>query len=156
MNWFGNPSGRGLIYHQGWRRKRRRISASGKRERRLSVMGKEAKELTVVEKREVQPVSVTNRGMENANFDQSDFIIPRAKIVQALSREATEGDIRPGTMVNTATGEIIAQPEETFRVQTIMVSVGQVYIADKELSCYSPDGIKGIGNPGGDCAACPL
>lgn len=99
---------------------------------------------------------VQKPGMESANFDQSDFIIPRAKIVQAMSREATENDVRPGSMVNTATGEVLASPGEVFRVQVVIVSTGQVYLEDNGLKCYSPDRITGIGDPGGSCVTCPL
>src|SRR5690625_2300333 len=127
-------------------------------------MSKAKKEVAVTTEAAIVPatnpnlVSVNTPGMEGAALEQSDFVIPRAKIVQALFKEATDGDIRPGTMVNTATSEILAKPEEVFRVQTLIVSTGQVYIPKdgNTLSCYSPDGITGIGDPGGSCFACPL
>lgn len=123
----------------------------------MATKDKELATVSTTEVRTLAPVSVQKRGMEHANFDKSDFVIPRAKIVQALSKEATDGDVRPGSVVNTATGEVLAGPEEVFQVQIVVVSVGQaLFDKGRSLLCYSVDGITGEGDPGGDCRTCPL
>ncbi|WP_348260365.1 hypothetical protein, partial [Salmonella enterica] len=50
------------------------------------------------------------RGFESG-ITQEDLIIPRAKLIQALSPEITEGlGVRPGDIINSLTKEVL--PDE--------------------------------------------
>ena len=68
-----------------------------------------SKDLTENKKNEMVVDSGLNRGFESKDIDQSDLIIPRAKLLQKLSPEVDEG-MKPGQIINSLTKE--ALPEE--------------------------------------------
>jgi len=61
------------------------------------------KDLTVKEEQMMKP---SRRGFEDP-IDQSDLIIPRAKLLQALSPEVAEGDKKAGQLINNITSELL-------------------------------------------------
>jgi hypothetical protein len=66
----------------------------------------------IIEKQETSLINPSNqqRGFEGG-IDQEDLIIPRAKLIQALSPELTEGleGIKVGSIINSITKEILPQ-----------------------------------------------
>ena len=50
------------------------------------------------------------KGFENV--EQDDILIPRVKLLQALSPEVEEGDLKAGTFVNSLTSEALPYPLE--------------------------------------------
>jgi len=78
-------------------------------------MGKEKKELAKTEGGALAPrpdyIGEGNEGMEQMR--PQDLVLPRIKLLQALSPEVAEGDMKAGTMVNTLTGEVVVEKDET-------------------------------------------
>lgn len=82
-----------------------------------------------------------------------DITLPYIRLTQAMSDDVTSGERRPGELVHSITGEVYPQPLEFVPV---MVSITRSRFVDRTRVCFSPDGRTGIGDPGGDCATCPL
>ncbi len=105
------------------------------------------------------------------NLDAGDLIMPRIKIVQAMSGEAQNEDARVGDLYNTLTGEnfgpelnfipllpfkqriFISRPE---RRALIEAQLGRDLSEGDGLKCRSFDMYTGQGDPGGPCNDCPL
>ena len=91
-------------------------------------------------------------------FDSEMLIIPRIKMVQMLSVEVTDG-IKPGSLVDSVTKEVLAEPGESLLVVPLMVGRSRIFFRPiKEgggIACRAIDGRNGIGEPGGLCAVCP-
>jgi hypothetical protein len=109
------------------------------------------------------------------NLDAGDFVPPRVKIVQQMSDEAADKRAEPGDFFNTLTGENYG-PEMTFipilpfkqrillvrseRRPLINASLSESGLPDLSdgdgLKCRSFDTLMGVGEPGVECATCPL
>jgi hypothetical protein len=107
------------------------------------------------------------------HLDPGDFIPPRVKIVQAMSAEANaeKDPAIVGDLLNTLTGENYGQgltfiPLQTFKQRIMLVrderrdaieeAIGTPLSEGNGLKCRSFDMVQGTGEPGGECAECPL
>ncbi|OQY42290.1 MAG: hypothetical protein B6242_16400 [Anaerolineaceae bacterium 4572_78] len=71
--------------------------------------GKE-KELNVVPVDQETALAMRSDCREDVvDLDKEDLIIPRAKLLQALSPEVSDGDGKVGTIINSLTGEIVPE-----------------------------------------------
>ena len=52
-------------------------------------------------------LAIPGRGFEGMRMERSDLIIPRAKLLQALSPEVAEGDLKAGMIINSLTLETL-------------------------------------------------
>lgn len=105
-----------------------------------------------------------------------DFIPPRVKVVQAMSKEAQKAGKEPavaevGDFYNVLTGEVYG---DTLRFIPLTTFMNRIFISRPErrdaieavllrelsegdgLKCRSLDMVIGVGDPGGECMACPL
>jgi hypothetical protein len=103
-----------------------------------------------------------------------DFIPPRVKVVQQMSKEAADGLAAAGDLFNTLTGENLGT---SIKVQPILPFMQRILIVRREkrdpivaalkavkltlaegdgLLCRSNDMIQGRGSPGIACDDCPL
>lgn len=108
-------------------------------------------------------------------LDAGDFIPPRVKVVQQMSDEAAQEKAKPGDLFNTLTGEnygkelrfvpilpfkqrvLLVRSEKRPLIDAMLASVGQEPIGDGDgLKCRSFDTLQGVGDPGMECAVCPL
>lgn len=138
--------------------------------------------------RALVPSTTTNvaRSLDfgSTDFDATDFVPPRVKILQPMSAETT-GDARPGDWFNTLTqenyGQVLrivpitplkqrvflfrADPSKTKRVNDALGRRGLSVLPEGEgLMCRSLDTIRGLGAPGDElwadgekgCRECPL
>lgn len=91
--------------------------------------------------------------MSQPEFESTDVMMPFLRLAQGLSREVQDGVARPG--------EWLLQGFEPAEELTIipLAFARQRELRDedtREVLCRSQDSITGIGEPGGECAACPL
>jgi len=106
-------------------------------------------------------------------LDSTDFIPPRVKVVQQMSKEATadENPAKMGDLVNTLTGEnygpklrfipLMPFKQRVFlsraeRRDKVEAALGVPLSEGDGLKCRSLDMLTGIGEPGIECFACPL
>lgn len=105
-----------------------------------------------------QPVTTKIKGLEG--IDQDLITIPRIKLVQSMSVEATDMEISPGSLVNSITKEVLAKKAEPMTFIPLMTSRSRVLYAsldsDKMFLCRSQNGKDGMGDPGGYCPECPM
>src|SRR3990167_1371143 len=90
-------------------------------------------DLTVKQAQEI--MTRTRRGFEEPT-DQSDLIIPRAKLLQALSPEVAEGTLKSGQIINNITGEILP---EKFVPIFVYLEWFRFNARDKSKSGYDPN-----------------
>lgn len=94
------------------------------------------------------------RYSNNPTFDPSDLFIPRLRLAQGLTAEVQSGIAKPG--------DWLVLGEEPLKSPTIipMLMVRRRELRDTDdnraILCRSSDSITGIGNPGGECASCPM
>lgn len=87
-------------------------------------------------------------------FDTSDLYIPKLRMAQGLTSEVQAGLAKPG--------DWIVMGSEPMKTATIvpmrMVKRRELRSSDDDRAvlCRSADAIIGVGNPGGECAACPM
>lgn len=111
-------------------------------------------------KQETQIMTSTGQiaGMEG--IDNEMLIIPRIKLLQALSAEVEEFDLKAGSFVNSVTKEVMAEKGGSVKIIPLMVKKSRIYFQDMEegggILCMAQDGMNGRGEPGGVCANCPL
>lgn len=83
-----------------------------------------------------------------------DVEMPRLQLAQPLSETVTDGDAKPGQW--TLTGH---EPENSAEF-VILTMARKRELRDKDdqkvVHCRSDDGVTGHGDPGGDCANCPM
>lgn len=87
-------------------------------------------------------------------IDTSDVFIPKLRLAQALTAEVTNGTAKSGQWV--ISGEDpMAKP---VIVPLLMNRRRELRDPDenRQIMCRSFDSVKGVGNPGGDCATCPM
>jgi hypothetical protein len=97
----------------------------------------------------------------NENVTNDDVIVPRLALCQSNSFERKKGHakfiegLEEGQFFNTATKEIYG---ESLRVINVHYFKSRIRWNGKEIGagmlCRSDDGLKGVGDPGGVCAAC--
>lgn len=107
---------------------------------------------------------VANRAaMGTELVDQTDLVIPRVALCQAMTPQRKKSDpkyvpgLEEGMFFNNVTGKIYG-PKLNF----VPVFFYRTRIRFKDLDegggilCQAIDGKHGVGDPGGDCARCPL
>lgn len=122
----------------------------------------------------VVPVEDARMSFGQTHLRPQDFVPPRVKVVQQMSKEAADKEADPGDFYNTLTGENYGS---TIRVQPILPFMQRILLVRKEkrdkvedkltplgialpegdgLMCRSIDMIQGRGTPGIACETCPL
>lgn len=93
---------------------------------------------------------------QQAEFDRNEVSMPRLRLAQGLTQEVQDGTARPGDWV------LLGQ-EAAAEVTIIPIMFGRERVrvddprADRpNILCSSPDAVRGVGNPGVDCARCPF
>ena len=117
------------------------------------------------------PVNETGITLGQQHLDAGDLILPRVKVVQAMSQEAADKKAAPGDFYNTLTGENLGPeinfiPIITFKQRVLLVrqerrkaieeALGAELSEGDGLKCRSYDMASGIGEPGIACGTCPL
>ncbi len=100
------------------------------------------------------PVSAISAYSNTPNIDTSDVFIPKLRLAQALTAEVTNGIAKSGQWV--VSGE---EPmNKPVIVPLLMNRRRELRDPDenRQVMCRSFDSVKGVGNPGGDCASCPM
>ena len=96
-------------------------------------------------------------GLEN--IDREMLIIPRIKLVQALSTEVSEYEIPAGSLINSLTKDVYAKKEQELLIVPLMVNRSRILFPPigeaTGFLCRSFDGFIGQGEPGGECISCP-
>ncbi len=88
------------------------------------------------------------------NFDADDVFIPRLRLAQGLTKEVQDGTATPGQfLVQGFTPEI-----DVTLVPVAFTKMREYRDPDdgSVVLCYSRDALTGEGEPGGECAQCPL
>lgn len=125
----------------------------------------------MTEDRAIVPAEDNRLSFGQTALRPQDFIPPRVKVVQQMSKEAVDKIADSGDLINTLTGEVYGP---TLRIQPILPFMQRVFLVRKEkraaaeealgdqlpegdgLMCRSIDMIHGRGFPGIECEACPL
>lgn len=88
------------------------------------------------------------------NIDASDVFVPKLRLAQGLTAEVQNGYAKPGQWL--ISGE---DPMDTVVVVPLMMNRRRE-LRDldegRQVVCRSFDSLKGVGDPGGDCATCPM
>jgi hypothetical protein len=85
-------------------------------------------------------------------FEQGDIFIPRLRLTQGLTKEVQDGTAKPGQWVMSGydpMGEITVIPLQFARRREFVD-------AEFAVHCKSDDAVTGVGDPGGECAKCPM
>lgn len=107
---------------------------------------------------EIVPVEESQASVQLANFSNSvnfgseDLVIPRIKLAQQMTAEVVEGSAKFGQWILTgydAADELTVVPLLFARNRTLRDDAGVIL-------CRSNDGLYGEGDPGGECAKCPM
>lgn len=81
--------------------------------------------------------------------------LPRVRLAQGLTPEVLEGVVQPGTWIlpgGATTTELRGKVVGVRRTRALWHRDG----GTATVVCRSPDGVTGVGSPGGDCADCPM
>lgn len=86
-------------------------------------------------------------------FDRDDVLMPFLRLAQGLSREVQDGIAKPGQWLlqgfDPADGLVV--------VPVAFARMRELRDEDtRDIECFSQDSLTGVGEPGGECAACPL
>jgi len=108
----------------------------------------------------VKPQSGFIPGLEGVEPDM--LVIPRIKLVQKMSIEVDEYDIKPGSLINSMTKDVLTEfKKDGTAIEIIPVLSGRsrIYFAPigtegQGILCRSYDGRVGQGEPGGSCITC--
>ena len=87
-------------------------------------------------------------------IDASDVFIPKLRLAQGLTTEVQNGYAKPGQWL--ISGE---DPMDKVVIVPLMMNRRrELRDADenRQVVCRSFDSLKGVGDPGGDCATCPM
>jgi hypothetical protein len=91
---------------------------------------------------------------DTPEFDAEDTATNYLRLAQGLTAEVQDGSARPGQFV------VQGFPaEEDLRVVPLQYAKMREYRNPgdhMEQLCFSGDGVTGVGDPGGECASCPL
>lgn len=85
-------------------------------------------------------------------FRADEVALPRLRLAQGLTQEVSEGSAHPGNYVLLGHD---AEEEVTF-VPLKFNRHRELRTADNKVRCGSGDAEVGIGDPGGNCLACPM
>jgi hypothetical protein len=115
--------------------------------------------------------SDTRMTFGQTSLDGTDFIPPRIKVVQQMSKEANDEVAKVGDLFNTLTGEnygptlrfipFLPFKQRIFLVRmerrpAIEAALGVPLSEGDGLKCRSLDMYQGVGEPGVLCESCPL
>lgn len=87
-------------------------------------------------------------------FEQGETAFPLLRLAQGLTKEVQNGSASPGEWVLTGYDSLDS-------VTVIPTAIARTRVRrnprnNAEILCQSPDAVKGIGDPGVDCATCPF
>lgn len=87
-------------------------------------------------------------------FDASDLFIPKLRLAQGLTAEVQSGLAKPGDWLVLGSDPI----KSPTIIPMLMVKRRELRDTDdnRAVLCRSADSIVGVGNPGGECATCPM
>lgn len=88
-------------------------------------------------------------------LDASDLFIPKLRLAQGLTAEVQTGLAKPGDWLTLGADPMKAATI----VPMLMVRRRELRDTDdgnRAVLCRSSDGVVGVGNPGGECASCPM
>lgn len=88
------------------------------------------------------------------NIDASDVFIPKLRLAQGLTAEVQNGYAKPGQWLISG-----SDPMDTVTVIPLMMNRRRELRdpdENRQVICRSFDSLKGVGDPGGDCASCPM
>jgi len=87
-------------------------------------------------------------------IDTSDVFIPKLRLAQALTAEVTNGAAKSGQWVVSGEDPMV----KPVIVPLLMNRRRELRDPDenRQVMCRSFDSLKGVGDPGGDCASCPM
>jgi hypothetical protein len=129
------------------------------------------------EDRSLVPAEDNRMSFGQTHLRPQDIVMPRIKVVQQLSKEATDSKAEAGDFYNTLTGEVLEQPlkvlplvsamqrvfltregEKRRLADTMLVEAGHQPLSEGDgLKCRSFDMVHGRGEPGVLCELnCPL
>jgi len=99
-------------------------------------------------------------GLEGVEPDM--LVIPRIKLVQKMSVEVDEYDVKPGSLVNSMTKDVLVEFKKdgaSIEIIPILSGRSRIYFAPigaegQGILCRSYDGKIGQGDPGGSCVTC--
>lgn len=90
---------------------------------------------------------------DTPQLDGSDLFIPRLRLAQGLTAEVQAGEAKPGQWLILGTEPMT----EANVIPVAMTRRRELRDPDtRSTVCRSGDGLTGIGNPGGECATCPM
>jgi len=105
-------------------------------------------------------------GVQQAGFEeveQGDLTVPQMRLCQSLTPQRQQNEakfiasLKEGEYFNTVTSENYGS---SVKIVPLMFFKNRVYFRDKKkgggILCRSDDMKQGIGEPGGECAVCPL
>jgi hypothetical protein len=113
--------------------------------------------LAVVAEDNVPSLGAVNYSMEMPEFERNEVAMPRLRLAQAMTPEVNEmGTAKAGQWLILG-----SDPFDEVTIIPVMFGRERVLIEDPNAErpvvlCSSPDGVTGIGKPGGSCARCPL
>jgi len=84
-------------------------------------------------------------------FDSDDIVFPRLSLSQGLSNAVQEGLAKPGQWY--LVGQEAA--DELTVIPVLMAKRRELLTSEFDRLCVSEDSLVGIGEPGGQCSACP-
>jgi len=94
------------------------------------------------------------KGFETMDRDLLE--IPRLKIAQALTDEVQAGDAKQGQIINSLTGEVLADKDEALVFTPLIFGKSRIlFSGGSGVDCIAKNGQTGEGDPGGVCASCP-
>lgn len=90
---------------------------------------------------------------DSPDFESDDITYPRLRLAQGLTQEVQDGVARPGEWVLAG-----YDSEKSVVLVPLMAAKYRELRGDDDegVLCSSPDAKVGVGNPGGNCAECPL
>lgn len=91
---------------------------------------------------------------QTPTFDASDLFIPKLRLAQGLTTEVQSGLAKPGDWLVLGSDPMKAPTI----VPMLMVRRRELRDSDENrvVMCRSSDSVIGVGNPGGECATCPM
>lgn len=117
-------------------------------------VGATGSELAIVEDEEPEGnYALASFNTTASGLDADDIAMPRLRLAQGLTKEVQEGFAKPGQWIVTGYNPVD---------QVTIIPLGVAKFrrrndpAEGSTLCRSEDSIVGIGDPGGDCAACPF
>lgn len=116
------------------------------------MLGDESAEIVEVDESRISKSNMPTYSDQPA-MDSSDLFIPRLRLAQGLTQEVQSGEAKPGQW-------LVLGMEPMDEVDVIpmgMTRRRELRDPDtRSVACRSGDGVTGVGNPGGDCASCPM